>query len=978
MVGKRIVALSLLALVVLTLGLFASSGAEAGTYKPTNLYQITTNTAGAASDTTTTVTIPSPDYNYEDSSMYNFAPIAGLPAPGEQFAIGTYMGNLSSSTTLGLLNSACNQSIGPAFNLYNASLNTSVQATPLETAWTNTGRLVPYRYKCGNNTDDDADTKVNDGCPASGAPEATCNEAACPDTDGYANQNGLPYWDFGACDDDADGYINDGCPKLAKDDDTTDTAETTAGRRVNDGCPVVSPVSEKGLWCGGSGTGDNVDQDGDTTLDDGCGSIPVVGPISEAGDHCANDIDDDGDTTVNDGCDMVGTIAETGAQCIDSEVSSDINLPDYLEFYPHFLNLMLDPDGPSGNKPPLQPRARYAGDNLVSTSNMLIEVVILSPGQIAQLPGIKAQMVPGLGYAVLTVLNNPVDQQENPGAVSDFCTYLQSISILYGTAKDNLTTGTVNDGCPAAGPGSTPETTCNEASCPDIDGTSPWDTCDDDGDTKINDGCGQVGATAETVGPPNQCGNNLNDDGDPPNEGGLTSQTNPANNSGILATNTHLNRTYNQSERDFDADGYENDMDPCPYISDPLWDPRAACAGAPLTKPGDTDCDGLPDTCDPDPGPGLPGCGGTCPSPCPACKNSDQDGDGYNNQQDICPLVADGPAPGQNQIDSDGLVTNADLGPQPDSIGNACDDSDNDGKEDGSTVAPGAAGTGNCRDGIDNDGVGGADMLDADCLVWTDKGEIAALPARTQVQIYGTNPGTGLYWHQMPWAPVCVGAGLDTDLDGYCDLTEDALGSDDTDITEKPESYVIDFSISGVGPNVSPAATAPQSCSDGVDNDKDGATDAADAGCTSCPIGTDPDCDGVLTAGPPNDNCSAVWNPEQTNTDGDALGDVCDPDDDADGSNDVNESWQGTDPLDNCTNGSGSLKSDAWPLDQNKDKKVMVVGDVNFYAGKIGQTVYGSPPTSWVYRRLDMNMDGKIMVVGDVNAYSGKIGNSCT
>jgi hypothetical protein len=349
------------------------------------------------------------------------------------------------------------------------------------------------------------------------------------------------------------------------------------------------------------------------------------------------------------------------------------------------------------------------------------------------------------------------------------------------------------------------------------------------------------------------------------------------------------------------------------------------------------------------------------------------------------------------------LVENDDKGPKPDSIGDACDDSDNDGWEAGLGGAPGGPGTGNCRDGIDNDGIEGADMLDPGCLAWTDKGE--RLAGRTQAQIFGTNPGTGLYWHQMPWAPVCVGAGLDTDLDGYCDLTEDALGSDDTDITETPESYVIDVSITGVGLNVSPAATAPQSCSDGVDNDKDGGIDAADGGCT-CVTGTDADCDGVLTAAP--DNCPAAggWNPEQTNTDAAlnaagaklitspdtpvpldtplALGDVCDPDDDNDAWTDAVELYLGTDPLDNCPNGpagpGGTPRTDAWPLDQNQDWYA-TMADVNKYAGKIGLQVTGNlppwpAPASWALQRQDLTKDNFI-TMADVNKYAGWIGKQC-
>jgi len=48
------------------------------------------------------------------------------------------------------------------------------------------------------NSDSPDDTRFNDGCPAVGAPETTCGEAACAT--------------LAACDNDSDGVANDGCP----------------------------------------------------------------------------------------------------------------------------------------------------------------------------------------------------------------------------------------------------------------------------------------------------------------------------------------------------------------------------------------------------------------------------------------------------------------------------------------------------------------------------------------------------------------------------------------------------------------------------------------------------------------------------------------------------------------------------------------------------------------------------------------------
>jgi len=67
---------------------------------------------------------------------------------------------------------------------------------------------------------------------------------------------------------------------------------------------------------------------------------------------------------------------------------------------------------------------------------------------------------------------------------------------------------------------------------------------------------------------------------------------------------------------------------------------------------------------------------------------------------------------------------------------------------------------------------------------------------------------------------------------------------------------------------------------------------------------TDSDGDGVPNYGldgiPGNgddDNCSLQWNPDQTNTDGDGLGNACDPDDDDDGFSDTDELVADSNPL---------------------------------------------------------------------------------
>ncbi|UCH87611.1 MAG: hypothetical protein JSU97_04305 [Dehalococcoidia bacterium] len=716
MAGKRIIVFSLLALAAITLGLFAASGTEAQSYKPSLGYTLDDTSGGANSTSHNIIQINAPDYNYEDSSMFSFTPLGIKTAGG--IPVGAGVGDLSSSATVGLVGGPCNTALPPIFPLYMATTDTS----------------------------------------------DVLDAAAM-------------YW-------------------LLKDKDAF--------------------------------------------------------PIPTAAD--------------------------------------DPELEDYLEAYPFYLNDMLDPDG-AGPLPALQPIARYAGHDFVASMNVLIQLVVFSPGQLSQLPGVYAQMDSSVGNPSLVVLNNPVSADEAPGAISDFCTPLWTSTNLYDITVDNPNTTGVD-------------------------------------------------------------------------ESGTTFQQNPPAGTGVLASGTHIARNYSRSERDADADGVENDLDPCHFSPDPTWDVRTNCTGPPLTKPGDIDCDGLPDSCDPSGG--APGTG-----------NSDEDLDAYTNAQDICPLVADGcknstchptiynPA-WDNQADDDAQLANPDLGPGPDSIGNNCDDSDGDGSEDG-------AGAGTCTDGIDNTGDTVMDELDPDCTAAFDAND---------GDPWGSNPGTGQFYHAMPAAAVCVGA-ADADTDGYCDGLETTLGGA---TTGTPESLVIDVTINATG--ALPSANVPQSCSDGLDNDLDSLTDAADPGCQAGSYAGDADFDGVADG---SDNCPANYNPEQDNTDvvlagagasnagvpivGDSDGDVCDTDDDNDGRTDVQEWYQGTDPLDNCRDVAGHQ---AWALDNNADGSVTVVGDVLPYSGNIGASVSASPPTSWSLRRLDYDANYSITVVGDVLPFSGKIGAGCT
>jgi hypothetical protein len=340
-------------------------------------------------------------------------------------------------------------------------------------------------------------------------------------------------------------------------------------------------------------------------------------------------------------------------------------LPDGVDRYPSFLNETFDN---------LQPRARLFGISFIQGSWVSLNFVFFEPGATFETANQIVTLKSELGVPSVTVLNNP-EAPPAPGVISDFCAPLLSDNIALGQ--------TINNPCTPA--------SVNGAACP---GTQiyenrgyplfPCETgnaLDEDGDGKINDGCPQVGAVAESGA---MCDNNTSDDfedsdindGCPvvggesegtrlgggcsgTDEGGCVFRQNPAAGTVTLTTLT-------ASQRDADGDGIENSLDTCWEDANSGWNPRGIDAA------NDTDLDGIPNECDPDPN----NAGDLSPVGCEAGQvGPDEDQDCYNNRQDSCFEDNQLPQPGQPPgSDNTPDVTDTDS----DGIADACDPNPND------------------------------------------------------------------------------------------------------------------------------------------------------------------------------------------------------------------------------------------------------------------------------------------------------------
>ncbi|HEX6852557.1 MAG TPA: thrombospondin type 3 repeat-containing protein [Candidatus Polarisedimenticolaceae bacterium] len=343
-------------------------------------------------------------------------------------------------------------------------------------------------------------------------------------------------------------------------------------------------------------------------------------------------------------------------------------------------------------------------------------------------------------------------------------------------------------------------------------------------------------------------------------------------------TRTGAGAVYLVSPVDTDGDGIRNLKDTCPQLNNPTQldadgdsrgDECDNCPNAANLYQENSDNDTLGDACDPDDdNDGAPDVSDNCPLK-PNGNQANGDGDTLGDACDNCPSATN-----QNQLNTDG-----------DASGDACDtDDDGDGVADASDNCPLAS---------------NASQADADADTKGDPCDNCVSTANTN-QADGDADARGDVCDNC--SVVANAAQTDTDLDGLGDACDNCPAASNAGQE--------DFDLDGIGD-----ACDSDDDNDTIFDDGDVSGSATDKPCIT---GQRFQCD---------DNCRTGANLDQTNSDSDGLGDVCDTDDDNDGRLDSD----GDAVNDPCTGGATTNCDDNCRITANAnqaDGDGDLVGDV--------------------------------------------------